>query len=135
MGVVGQEPILFGMSIIENIRFGRENVTDAEVIEATKQANAYNFIMKLPEVNFLSLAIYGCSVAAHSAAVAVVTIINTSSAATATATATAVVVAATAISVVVAATVVVVAVAAIAAITAVVVVVVVAADAAAAANN
>ncbi|KAK2184056.1 hypothetical protein NP493_285g02000 [Ridgeia piscesae] len=49
VGVVGQEPILFGMSIIENIRFGRENVTDAEVIEATKQANAYNFIMKLPE--------------------------------------------------------------------------------------
>ena len=50
MGVVGQEPILFGMSIIENIRFGRDGVTDAEVVEATKMANAYDFIMKLPDV-------------------------------------------------------------------------------------
>ncbi|KAI0242198.1 ATP-dependent translocase ABCB1, partial [Lamellibrachia satsuma] len=49
VGVVGQEPILFGMSIIENIRFGREDVTEAEVIDATKQANAYDFIVKLPE--------------------------------------------------------------------------------------
>ena len=50
MGVVGQEPILFGMSIIDNIRFGRDGVTDAEVVEATKMANAYDFIMKLPDV-------------------------------------------------------------------------------------
>lgn len=52
--MVGQEPILFGMSIIENIRFGREDVTDAEVIDATKQANAYDFIVKLPEVIFFN---------------------------------------------------------------------------------
>ena len=50
MGVVGQEPILFGMSIIDNIRFGRDGVTDAEVVEAAKMANAYDFIMKLPDV-------------------------------------------------------------------------------------
>jgi ABC-type multidrug transport system fused ATPase/permease subunit len=31
IGLVGQEPVLFGTSIKENIMFGREGVTDAEV--------------------------------------------------------------------------------------------------------
>lgn len=50
LGVVNQEPVLFGMSIIENIRFGRDGVTDEEIIKAARAANAHNFIMELPQV-------------------------------------------------------------------------------------
>ncbi|XP_020369439.2 ATP-dependent translocase ABCB1-like [Rhincodon typus] len=49
IGVVSQEPVLFATTIAENIRFGREDVTDAEIEMATKEANAYDFIMKLPD--------------------------------------------------------------------------------------
>uniref|UniRef100_V9K7H3 Multidrug resistance protein 1-like protein n=1 Tax=Callorhinchus milii TaxID=7868 RepID=V9K7H3_CALMI len=48
IGVVSQEPILFATSIAENIRYGREDVTMTEIEAATKEANAYDFIMKLP---------------------------------------------------------------------------------------
>lgn len=50
LGVVNQEPVLFGTSIIENIRFGRDNLTENEIIQAAKAANAHNFIMELPKV-------------------------------------------------------------------------------------
>ena len=50
IGVVSQEPVLFGTTIAENVRYGRDGVTTAEVVDATRQANAYDFIMKLPEV-------------------------------------------------------------------------------------
>ena len=33
----------------ENIKYGRLDVTDAEIDEALKKANAYNFIQKLPK--------------------------------------------------------------------------------------
>ncbi|XP_040208750.1 ATP-binding cassette sub-family B member 5-like isoform X4 [Rana temporaria] len=49
IGVVSQEPVLFGTSIKNNIRYGRENVTDEEIEKAAKEANAYDFIMGLPE--------------------------------------------------------------------------------------
>ncbi|KAM4702862.1 ATP-dependent translocase ABCB1-like [Rhinophrynus dorsalis] len=49
IGVVSQEPVLFGTTIRENIRYGREDVTDAEIEQATKEANAYDFISKLPD--------------------------------------------------------------------------------------
>ncbi|CAN2389828.1 phosphatidylcholine-translocating ATPase activity [Pristimantis euphronides] len=49
IGVVSQEPVLFGTSIKKNIKYGRENVTDEEIEEAAKEANAYDFIMALPE--------------------------------------------------------------------------------------
>ncbi|CAF3905306.1 unnamed protein product, partial [Adineta steineri] len=49
IGVVSQEPILFGLSIYENIRFGKLNATRAEIEQAAEQANAHNFIMKLPK--------------------------------------------------------------------------------------
>uniref|UniRef100_H2ZPW5 Bile salt export pump n=1 Tax=Ciona savignyi TaxID=51511 RepID=H2ZPW5_CIOSA len=49
IGVVAQEPILFATSIAENIRWGREGVTNEEIEKAARQANAYNFIMNLPE--------------------------------------------------------------------------------------
>uniref|UniRef100_A0A3Q2ZN91 ATP-binding cassette sub-family B member 5 n=1 Tax=Kryptolebias marmoratus TaxID=37003 RepID=A0A3Q2ZN91_KRYMA len=48
IGVVSQEPILFATTITENIRYGRPDVTDAEIEQATKEANAYDFIMNLP---------------------------------------------------------------------------------------
>ncbi|CAF4027162.1 unnamed protein product, partial [Adineta steineri] len=48
IGVVSQEPILFAISIYENIRFGKMNATRAEIEHAAEQANAHKFIMKLP---------------------------------------------------------------------------------------
>ncbi|XP_023145774.2 ATP-binding cassette, sub-family B (MDR/TAP), member 4 isoform X2 [Amphiprion ocellaris] len=49
IGVVSQEPILFATTITENIRYGRPDVTQQEIEQATKEANAYDFIMKLPD--------------------------------------------------------------------------------------
>ncbi|KAM5255812.1 ATP-dependent translocase ABCB1 [Ctenodactylus gundi] len=48
IGVVSQEPVLFATTIAENIRYGREDVTIEEIERAVKEANAYDFIMKLP---------------------------------------------------------------------------------------
>ena len=50
VGVVNQEPILFGTTIKENIRFGKDNVSEEEIITAAKNANAHDFIMNLPQV-------------------------------------------------------------------------------------
>ena len=56
IGVVNQEPSLFGTSIKENIRFGKDDATDEEIINAAKNANAHDFIMSLPNVfNFIYL--------------------------------------------------------------------------------
>ncbi|XP_048881500.1 ATP-binding cassette, sub-family B (MDR/TAP), member 4 [Brienomyrus brachyistius] len=49
IGVVSQEPVLFATTIAENIRYGREDVTQAEIEMATREANAYDFIMQLPQ--------------------------------------------------------------------------------------
>ncbi|KAJ0966591.1 hypothetical protein J5N97_023508 [Dioscorea zingiberensis] len=49
MAMVPQEPCLFATTIRENIAYGRESVTEAEVIEAATQANAHKFISSLPE--------------------------------------------------------------------------------------
>jgi ATP-binding cassette subfamily B protein len=46
---VPQEPVMFHRSIRENIRYGRLDATDEDVIAAAKKANAHEFIMKLPE--------------------------------------------------------------------------------------
>uniref|UniRef100_A0AAZ3Q1P6 Mitochondrial potassium channel ATP-binding subunit n=1 Tax=Oncorhynchus tshawytscha TaxID=74940 RepID=A0AAZ3Q1P6_ONCTS len=43
------EPVLFGSSVMENIRFGKPEATDAEVINAAKQANAHRFITGFPD--------------------------------------------------------------------------------------
>lgn len=48
MAFVLQDPFLFETTVFENIRYGRLNATDDEVIEAAKKANAHEFIMKLP---------------------------------------------------------------------------------------
>ena len=50
IGVVNQEPILFATTIKENIRFGKEDATDEEIVWASKNANAHDFIMTLPDV-------------------------------------------------------------------------------------
>ncbi|MBN2156895.1 MAG: ABC transporter ATP-binding protein [Candidatus Lokiarchaeota archaeon] len=48
-GMVLQDTWLFNGSIIENIRYGRPDATDEEVIEAAKTANADHFIRTLPD--------------------------------------------------------------------------------------
>ena len=47
--VILQDTHLFSGTIMENIRYGRLNATDEECIQAAKRANAYHFIMSLPE--------------------------------------------------------------------------------------
>lgn len=48
IGVVSQEPILFGTTIYENIRYGRQNATKEEIEKAARKANAHKFISSLP---------------------------------------------------------------------------------------
>lgn len=48
MAFVLQDPFLFEMSIKDNIRYGKLDATDAEIIEAAKKANAHSFIERLP---------------------------------------------------------------------------------------
>ena len=48
-GMVLQDTWLFKGTIMENIRYGRLDATDEEVIEAAKAAHAHNFIMSLPD--------------------------------------------------------------------------------------
>lgn len=47
IGVVFQESLLFSGSVMENIRYGKPNATDAEIYEAALAANAHEFIEKL----------------------------------------------------------------------------------------
>ena len=49
ISIVLQEPLLFSASIAENIRYGRLDATMDEIIAAAKNANAHDFITKLPE--------------------------------------------------------------------------------------
>jgi ABC-type multidrug transport system fused ATPase/permease subunit len=49
VSIVLQEPLLFSGTIAENIRYGRLDATDAEVVEAAKAANAHEFIERLPQ--------------------------------------------------------------------------------------
>ena len=48
IGLVSQEPVLFNESIRANICYGKEGVTEAEMVCAAKDANAHNFISALP---------------------------------------------------------------------------------------
>ncbi len=49
MSIVPQDVILFGGTIKENIAYGKPDATDAEILIAAKQANAFNFIEGFPE--------------------------------------------------------------------------------------
>ena len=49
VGVVPQETVLFSGTVRDNIRYGRPNATEEEVIIAAKTAQAHEFIMELPD--------------------------------------------------------------------------------------
>lgn len=49
MGIVNQETILFNDTVRNNIAYGESNISDAQVIEAAKAANAHKYIEKLSE--------------------------------------------------------------------------------------
>lgn len=49
IGVVPQEPALFGGTVAENIAYGRLNATPEEIAAAARAANAHGFILDLPE--------------------------------------------------------------------------------------
>ncbi len=46
---VPQEPMLFHRSLRENIAYGKPDATDEEILEATKRANAFEFVEKMPQ--------------------------------------------------------------------------------------
>ena len=48
IAMVPQDCVIFGDSVVENIRFGHPNATDTQVIEAAKAASAHDFIRQLP---------------------------------------------------------------------------------------
>ncbi|KAG5527475.1 hypothetical protein RHGRI_028388 [Rhododendron griersonianum] len=49
IGLVSQEPALFAATIFDNIAYGKDGATEAEVIEAARVANVHAFISGLPE--------------------------------------------------------------------------------------
>ncbi|KAK8717110.1 hypothetical protein V6N13_044391 [Hibiscus sabdariffa] len=49
IGLVQQEPVLFATSIFDNIAYGKEGATEAEVIEAARAANVHGFVSALPD--------------------------------------------------------------------------------------
>ena len=49
IGMVAQETILFSVSLKENIRYGKRDATDAQVIAAAQSADLHEFIMELPD--------------------------------------------------------------------------------------
>nr|WP_326520946.1 ABC transporter ATP-binding protein [Leptothoe kymatousa] len=49
LGIVSQETFLFNTTVRDNLLYGRPEATEAELIQAAKQANAYEFIQHLPD--------------------------------------------------------------------------------------
>lgn len=49
IGMVGQEPVLFSTTILENVMMGKENATKKEATAACIAANCHNFICGLPQ--------------------------------------------------------------------------------------
>lgn len=49
IGIVQQDVYLFTGTVMDNIRYGKPDASDAEIIEAAKNANAHEFIMELPD--------------------------------------------------------------------------------------
>ena len=49
IGIVQQDVYLFAGTIMDNIRYGRPDATDEEVVRAAKNANAHDFIMAFPD--------------------------------------------------------------------------------------
>jgi ABC-type multidrug transport system fused ATPase/permease subunit len=55
MGLVSQECLLFQGTIEDNIRYGTDHATSAQVVEAAQAAYAHEFIMAMPHVSHLLL--------------------------------------------------------------------------------
>ncbi len=49
LGIVSQDTFLFNTTVEENLRYGRPNATDEELVDAAKRANAFEFIERLPD--------------------------------------------------------------------------------------
>lgn len=49
IGLVQQEPALFSSTIYENIKYGKDDATEIEIMRAAKAANAHGFISRMPE--------------------------------------------------------------------------------------
>jgi ATP-binding cassette, subfamily B, bacterial MsbA len=49
IGIVSQDPFIFHASVKDNIRIGKLDATDEEIMDAAQVANAHQFIMELPE--------------------------------------------------------------------------------------
>lgn len=49
IGIVQQDVYLFAGTVMDNIRYGRPDATEEEVVEAAKNANAHEFILGLPD--------------------------------------------------------------------------------------
>jgi len=49
IGIVPQDTLLFSGTLRENLLYGNPNATDAEIVEASRAANAHEFIEKLPD--------------------------------------------------------------------------------------
>ncbi len=49
IGTVDQDVYLFGTTVAENIRYGKPDAAEAEIVAAAKNANAHEFIMALPQ--------------------------------------------------------------------------------------
>ena len=49
IGYVGQEPVMFAMTLRENLLFGKEDATELEIDEALKEAEAYDFVNQLKD--------------------------------------------------------------------------------------
>jgi ATP-binding cassette subfamily B protein len=49
MAIVPQDPVIFSNNVLENIRYGRQDASDAEVIAAAEAAQVAQFIGQLPE--------------------------------------------------------------------------------------
>jgi len=63
-GLVSQEPILFDLTIAENITYGLENIPIDDIINAATKANIHHFIQQLPQVSQykMTLNIYYCCI-------------------------------------------------------------------------
>lgn len=49
VGFIEQQPILFGTTILENIRYGRPNAREEEIYQAARDSQCHEFITKLPD--------------------------------------------------------------------------------------
>jgi ATP-binding cassette subfamily B protein len=49
IALVPQDPVIFATSVLENVRYGRPNATQAEVVRALRAAHAEEFVERLPE--------------------------------------------------------------------------------------